>query len=142
MKIADLLPLKRDSLTIVAPGAELRLAIGLLETASAGALLVAAPGGPIEGVLTERCVTTALRRFGDFALHHAVAETMRPRPPACDVRDSVGAVVARMLAENAALTLAYENGRPTALLSLNCLLRRRLTEVEEESAALRRFIAA
>lgn len=142
MRIADVLPKRRDPLKRISPDAELKSVIGQLAVESCGALAVGPAKGPVAGLLTERCAVDAFRRYCDFALHHKASEVMNTRPLVCFVEDAPSEVLERMQRERASHALVFDGAEPVAILTLSGLLAHELREAKLETGSLRRFIAA
>ncbi|HTI31057.1 MAG TPA: CBS domain-containing protein [Sphingomonas sp.] len=136
MIVADIL--ERKGGEVVAVGAEtpLAIAIGTMNGAAIGALVVEDAAGLLAGLLSEREVVAALVRRGAAALSRPVREAMIAEPPTVTPQDDLRRTMAIMTDRRARHLPVVKSGRAIGLVSLGDVVKWRLGEKELENAVL------
>ncbi len=140
MTVKTILSHKGSDVATVEPAATLGKAIGILAERRIGALLVLGPDRRIAGIVTERDIVRELAARGADALEEPVSQVMTRKVVTCDCADSVGEIMERMTTGKFRHVPVIEQDRLIGIVSIGDVVKHRLQEMEQESAALRDYI--
>jgi CBS domain-containing protein len=140
MTVKAILDAKGSNVVTIEPTANIATAAALLAEHRIGALLVHGPDHRIAGILSERDIVRALAERGSAALDEPVGQVMTRKVVTCAPTETVGTIMQRMTEGKFRHVPVLEEGRLTGVISIGDVVKYRLHEIENESAALRDYI--
>jgi CBS domain-containing protein len=140
MIIKSILAAKGSNVISIEPNASLESAVTMLAQHRIGALLVLGPDRRVVGILSERDVVRVLAERGAGVLAQPLSQVMTRRVVTCSPTDSVGVLMERMTTGKFRHLPVVERGQLVGIISIGDVVKHRLQEIEQESAALRDYI--
>jgi CBS domain-containing protein len=140
MTVKAILSRKGTDVVTTEPNATLGDAVKMLGTHRIGALVVTGADRRIVGILSERDIVRVLAEKGPQALAAPIAEVMTRKVTTCSARDTVSELMERMTEGKFRHLPVVEQGRLAGIVSIGDVVKSRVHEMEEESAALRDYI--
>jgi len=140
MTVQAILSGKGDDVVTADPNATLGEAVRILATRRIGALVVTGADRRIVGILSERDVVRVLGEKGPSALDTPIAEVMTRKVTTCSMRDTIAELMERMTEGKFRHVPVVEDGRLAGIVSICDVVKWRVHEIEDESAALRDYI--
>jgi CBS domain-containing protein len=140
MIIKSILAAKGSNVISIEPNASLESAVNTLGQHRIGALLVLGPDRRVVGILSERDVVRALAERGAGVLSQPLSQVMTRRVVTCSPSDSVGVLMERMTTGKFRHLPVIEHDQVIGIISIGDVVKHRLQEIEQESAALRDYI--
>lgn len=140
MTVKAILDAKGSNVVTIEPTATIAAAAKLLAQHRIGAALVHGPDHRIAGILSERDIVRALAERGSAALDESVGQVMTRKVVTCAPTETVGTIMQRMTAGKFRHVPVLEDGRLAGVVSIGDVVKFRLQEIENESAALRDYI--
>jgi CBS domain-containing protein len=140
MIIKSILAAKGDNIISIEPNASLESAVKMLAQHRIGALLVLGPDRRVVGILSERDVVRVLAGRGAGVLAQPLSHVMTRRVVTCSPSDSVGVLMERMTTGKFRHLPVIEHEQVIGVISIGDVVKHRLQEIEQESAALRDYI--
>ncbi len=140
MTVKTILSRKGTDVVTADPNASLGEAVKILAARRIGAIVVTGADRRIVGILSERDVVRVLAEKGPSALEEPIAETMTRRVTTCSARDTVSELMGRMTEGTFRHLPVLEQGRLAGIISIGDVVKLRVQEMEQESAALRAYI--
>ncbi len=140
MLIQDILKIKGDEVTTIAPDASISDAVAALAEKSLGALVVSANGQSIDGILSERDVVRSLSRPDNDTLSMSVAELMTADVMTCQTSTTIAELMELMTEKRIRHVPVETNGKLTGLVSIGDVVQARLHEVEMERQQIEQYI--
>jgi CBS domain-containing protein len=140
MIIKSILAAKGDNIISIEPNASLESAVKMLAQHRIGALLVLGPDRRVVGILSERDVVRVLAERGAGVLAQPLSQVMTRRVVTCSPSDSVGVLMERMTTGKFRHLPVIEHEQVIGVISIGDVVKHRLQEIEQESAALRDYI--
>jgi CBS domain-containing protein len=129
----------RDVLTIE-PTASLAAAVKLLAERRIGAVVITGADHQVIGILSERDIVRALASRGTAALDEPVGQVMTRKVMTCSEDETIASLAGRMTEGKFRHLPVVEQGRLTGIISIGDIVKTRVHEMEQESAALRDYI--
>jgi len=120
----------------VTPETHVAAAAARLAERRIGALVVTAPGGGIAGILSERDIVRVLAREAGGCLTMPVSKLMTETVETCTPDENSHSVLERMTTGRFRHMPVVDKGRMVGLLSIGDVVKARITEIEEENAAM------
>jgi CBS domain-containing protein len=139
MTVRAILNSKGHQITSVEPDTKLSAAIKILSERKIGAVL-AMDKGRIEGILSERDIVRVLGERGAAVLDEPVSAVMTRKVISCKPSDTVSAIMEMMTSGKFRHLPVVEDGRVVGLISIGDIVKRRVSEYENEQEALREYI--
>ena len=137
MIVMHILKLKGSSaVETIAPSASVAQAAAALAEKRIGALVVSASEGHIAGIVSERDIVRALAREAGGCLTMPVSKLMTEKVESCAPSETSNSVLERMTAGRFRHMPVVEGGKMVGLLSIGDVVKARITEIEEENAAM------
>jgi CBS domain-containing protein len=137
MIVKHILKLKGSSaVETIAPSAPVSQAAAILAEKRFGALVVSAGEGHIAGIISERDIVRALAREAGGCLPMPVSKLMTEKVESCDPAENANSVLERMTSGRFRHMPVVEDGKMVGLLSIGDVVKARITEIEEENAAM------
>jgi CBS domain-containing protein len=129
----------RDVLTIE-PGVSLDHAAKLLSERRIGALVVLGAEQHVVGIISERDIVRAIAERGTAALQEQVSQVMTRKVVTCTLDETLHSIMERMTAGKFRHVPVIEHGKLGGIVSIGDVVKHRIVEIEQESAALRDYI--
>jgi len=140
MRVKDILNKKGTDVATIDPGATIAAAVALLHRHRIGALVVSTDGATISGILSERDVVAALATMGADLLTGTVRQIMTSEVLTCEPGDELRTLAITMTEKRFRHMPVTVGGRLAGIVSIGDVVKHRLKEIEQESAALRDYI--
>jgi len=140
MTVKAILSRKGTDVVTADPNATLSEAVKILGASRIGALVVTGADRRIVGILSERDIVRVLAEKGPQALAAPIAEVMTRKVMTCTTRDTVSELMERMTEGKFRHLPVVEQGRLAGIVSIGDVVKWRVHEMENESAALRDYI--
>ncbi len=140
MTVKAILDKKGADVVTIEPTASLAAAADLLADRRIGALVVQGPGHRLSGIVSERDIVRALAQRGGAVLDEPVAKVMTRKVVTCTRGETVASIMERMTQGKFRHVPVVEDGRLAGIISIGDVVKHRLAEIENESAALRDYI--
>jgi CBS domain-containing protein len=140
MTVKAILSRKGTDVVTADPNATLGDAVKTLGARRIGALVVTGADRRIVGILSERDIVRVLAEKGPPALDAPIAEVMTRKVTTCSARDTVSELMEQMTEGKFRHLPVVEQGRLAGIVSIGDVVKWRVQEMEEESAALRDYI--
>lgn len=140
MIVKAILSAKGGDVISIDPTATLDTAVKTLSEHKIGALLVLGTDRRVIGILSERDIVRALAARGAGVLSEPLAQVMTRKVVTCSESDSVGVLMERMTTGKFRHLPVIEDEQVIGVVSIGDVVKHRLQEIEQESAALRDYI--
>jgi CBS domain-containing protein len=140
MTVKAILADKGGDVVTVEPTANLAVAARLLAEHRIGALVIVGADRRIVGILSERDIVRALAARGAAALDAPVSEVMTRKVVTCRESETVAGIMELMTAGKFRHLPVVDQGRLIGIVSIGDVVKRRLNEIERETAAMRDYI--
>jgi CBS domain-containing protein len=140
MTVKTILSGKGNSIVSIEPTATLDAAVKKLAEHKIGALLVLGPDRRVTGILSERDIVRVLAEQGAAALAQPLSQVMTRKVVTCSQSDTVGVLMERMTTGKFRHVPVVEQEQVVGIISIGDVVKHRLHEMEQESAALRDYI--
>jgi CBS domain-containing protein len=140
MTVKTILSHKGTDVVTADPNATLGEAVQILAARRIGAVVVTGADRRIVGILSERDVVRVLAEKGPSVLDTSIAEVMTRKVTTCGVRDTVAELMEQMTEGKFRHLPVVDQGRLAGLVSIGDVVKLRVQEMEQESAALRDYI--
>ncbi len=137
MNVTHIMKLK-DSSTVetISPETSMATAAATLSEKRYGALVVSVTGSDIAGILSERDIVRALAREAGGCLTMPVSKLMTEQVETCSPEEKADSVLARMTEGRFRHMPVMQGGEMVGLLSIGDVVKARMTEIEQENAAM------
>ena len=137
MNVTHILKLKGSStVETISPETSVATAAATLAEKRFGALVVSVTGTDIAGIISERDIVRALAREAGGCLTMPVSKLMTEQVETCAPADMANSVLVRMTAGRFRHMPVTEDGKMVGLLSIGDVVKARMTEIEQENAAM------
>jgi CBS domain-containing protein len=140
MTMTAILSAKGGDVVTIEPTATLAAAAKLLSERKIGAVLILGPGDRVAGILSERDIVRALSARGAAVLDEPVGQSMTRNVVTCGKDDPIASVMERMTQGKFRHLPVIEQGKLIGIVSIGDVVKQRLTEMEQESEAIRDYI--
>jgi CBS domain-containing protein len=140
MNVTTILSAKGGDVISIEPTATLETAVRTLAERRIGALLVLGPDRRVIGILSERDIVRVLAEKGAGVLAQPAAQVMTRKVVTCSPSDTVDVLMERMTTGKFRHVPVVEQDRVIGVISIGDVVKHRLKEIEQESAALRDYI--
>jgi CBS domain-containing protein len=140
MTVKAILARKGTDVATTDPSATLADTVQLLSARRIGAVVVTGADRRIVGILSERDVVRVLAEKGPAALDAPIAEVMTRKVTTCGLRDTVKELMERMTEGKFRHVPVIDQGRLAGIISIGDVVKSRVHEMEQESAALQEYI--
>ncbi len=137
MNVTHILKLKGSStVETISPESSVAAAAATLAEKRFGALVVSATGTDIAGILSERDIVRALAREAGGCLTMPVSKLMTEQVETCAPAEQANSVLERMTEGRFRHMPVTEDGKMVGLLTIGDVVKARMTEIEQENAAM------
>jgi CBS domain-containing protein len=140
MIVKAILSAKGGDVISIEPTATLEAAVRTLAEHRIGALLVLGPDRRMIGILSERDIVRVMAEQGASALKQPLAQVMTRKVVTCSQSDTVDVLMQRMTTGKFRHLPVVEQEQVIGVVSIGDVVKHRLMEMEQESAALRDYI--
>ena len=140
MIVKSILSAKGGDAISIEPAATLETAVRTLAEHKIGALLVLGPDRRLIGILSERDIVRVLAEQGVGGLAQPLSQVMIRKVVTCSQSDTVGVLMERMTTGKFRHLPVVEQDQVIGVVSIGDVVKYRLLEMEQESAALRDYI--
>ena len=140
MTVKSILSTKGGDLFSIEPTATLDSAVKLLAKHRIGALLVLGPDRRVIGILSERDIVRVLAEQGAEVLTKPLSQVMTRKVVTVGPTETVGVIMERMTVGKFRHVPVVEQDQVVGIISIGDVVKHRLHEMEQESAALRDYI--
>jgi CBS domain-containing protein len=140
MIVKAILAAKGGNIVSIEPTATLDAAVKTLAEHKIGALLVLGPDRRVIGMLSERDIVRVLDERGASMLLLPLAQVMTRKVVTCSQSDTVGVLMELMTTGKFRHLPVIEDEQVIGVVSIGDVVKHRLQEIEQESAALRDYI--
>jgi CBS domain-containing protein len=141
MTVKAILSHKGSDVVTIAPTASLSDAVKLLAERRIGAIVATGPGDRVAGILSERDIVRVLAERGPSVLDEQVGAVMTRRVLTCHCAETISDIMERMTAGKFRHLPVVEQNRLVGIISIGDVVKYRVGEIENESNALREYIA-
>jgi CBS domain-containing protein len=140
MTVSEILSRKGSDVATADPNATLSDAVQLLAARRIGAVVITGADRRIVGILSERDIVRTLAEKGAQALDSPIGEVMTRKVITCGVGETVPEIMERMTVGKFRHVPVVEQGRLTGIISIGDVVKSRVQQMEQESAALQEYI--
>lgn len=140
MIVKSIIDAKGRDVVTIEPDASLDTAAKLLVERRIGAVVVLGPDYRIIGILSERDIVRAVSEQGSTALQGQVSQMMTRKVATCTLDETIHSIMERMTTGKFRHMPVVEQGRLAGIVSIGDVVKNRIVEMEQESAALRDYI--
>lgn len=140
MTVKEILSHKGVDVVTADPNASIADAVKLLAARRIGAVVVTGADRRIVGILSERDIVRALADKGHDALSAPVAEVMTRKVDTCSLSQTVSELMEQMTSGKFRHVPVVEQGRLAGIISIGDVVKSRVQQMEQESAALKDYI--
>jgi CBS domain-containing protein len=140
MTIKAILSAKGGDLISIEPTATIETAVETLAKHKIGALLVLGPDRRVIGILSERDIVRVLAEHGAEVLTKPLAQVMTRKVVTCSPNEPVASIMEWMTTRKFRHVPVVEEDQLVGIISIGDVVKHRLHEMEQESAALRDYI--
>lgn len=142
MYVESILRTKGDEVVAVAPSDTITVAIQILNEKGIGAVLVRDTSDEIIGIVSERDIVRGIARHKGSCLDMKVSDLMTSPVISCQPDDSVDKIMQLMTDRRIRHLPVMKDGDLLGIISIGDVVKRRISEIENETEALRQYISA
>lgn len=142
MYVDTILKKKGDTVIAVEPAEAISKAAQILQENRIGAALVKQASGEIVGIISERDIVRGVSRHKDACLSMRVDELMTSPVITCSPNDSIDQVMQLMTEQRIRHLPVVDGDALRGVISIGDVVKQRISEIENESEALKQYIAA
>ena len=140
MIVKSIIDAKGHDVLTIEPGASLDTAAKLLSERRIGALVVLGAEQHVVGIVSERDIVRAIAERGIAALQEQVSQVMTRKVVTCTMDETIPSIMERMTSGKFRHVPVIEHGKLGGIVSIGDVVKHRIVEIEQESAALRDYI--
>jgi CBS domain-containing protein len=140
MTVKAIIDAKGGDVVTIEPTANLATAAKLLAQRRIGALVVLGADQRIVGILSERDIVRMISERGAAAFDDQVGQVMTRKVATCTYDETIHSIMERMTAGKFRHVPVIELGRLAGIISIGDVVKNRIEEMEQESAAMRDYI--
>lgn len=140
MTVQEILSRKGTDVVTADPNATLCDAVKLLAARRIGAVVITGADRRIVGILSERDIVRTLAEKGAQALESPISEVMTRKVTTCGGSETVPEIMERMTEGKFRHVPVVEQGRLAGIISIGDVVKSRVQQMEQESAALQEYI--
>jgi CBS domain-containing protein len=140
MIVKSILSAKGSNVFSIEPTATLETAVDTLARHRIGALLVLGPDRRVMGILSERDIVRVLAERGADVLKLPLSQVMTRKVVTCSQSDTIDVLMQRMTTGKFRHLPVVEQDQVIGVISIGDVVKHRVQEMEQESAALKDYI--
>ncbi len=141
MRITDVLRVKGDQVVTVTPNTTVRDLLAVLAEHGIGAAVVSEDGSTVRGIVSERDVVRALAKRGAAALSEPISGICTTDVHTVEPESRTEALMRIMTDERIRHVPVVSGGQLRGIVSIGDVVKNRITELEDQSAALTSYIS-
>jgi CBS domain-containing protein len=141
MNVEHILSAKGRQVATIAAQATIMEAARTLAERRIGAVVVSDASGPVLGILSERDIVRAVATGGVGALEQPVSRYMTTKVVTCTTLSAINDLMETMTTGKFRHVPIVEDGRLLGIVSIGDVVKYRVAEIENETRALRDYIA-
>jgi CBS domain-containing protein len=141
MTVKAILARKGRDVSTIVPSAMLSDAVKLLAQRRIGAVIVTGADDRVAGILSERDIVRVLAERGAAVLSESVATVMTRKVLTCNETETVSVIMERMTTGKFRHLPVVDQGKLVGVISIGDVVKWRVHEIEDETNALREYIA-
>ncbi len=141
MSVRSILEVKGNAVETIGSATQVSAAVIQLRAKKVGALVVCDQERSVAGIISERDIIRGLAEHGDSALQMQVKDFMTSTVSLCNPDDTVAHVMQQMTEGRFRHMPVVIDGQLSGIISIGDVVKKRLTEMEHETAAMRDYIA-
>ena len=141
MRLTEVLRSKGDGVVTVPPETDVTTLLSVLAEHGIGAAVVSGDGRRVEGIVSERDVVRAVAARGPDVLQDAVSTICTTEVHTCRRDDQVDDVMRVMTERRIRHVPVVEKDALVGIVSIGDVVKRRLSELEDERRALSQYIS-
>lgn len=141
MTVKAILARKGRDVSTIAPNATLSDAVQLLAQRRIGAVIITGADDRVAGILSERDIVRVLADRGAAVLNESVATVMTRKVLTCNESETVSVIMERMTTGKFRHLPVVDQGKLAGVISIGDVVKWRVHEIEDETNALREYIA-
>ena len=142
MFVETILRKKGDTVIAVEPDSLVSSAAQVLHENRIGAALVRNKAKRVIGIISERDIVRGMACYRDACLTMRVEELMTSPVVTCAPTDSIDHIMELMTERRVRHLPVMDHGKLVGIVSIGDVVKQRISEIENESEALRQYIAA
>lgn len=140
MIVKSIVDAKGGNVITIEPAATLDTAAKLLAERRIGAVVVLGADDRVVGILSERDIVRVISERGAGGMQEQVAQVMTCKVATCALDETLHSIMERMTSGKFRHVPVIEQGRLVGIVSIGDVVKHRIVEMEQESAALRDYI--
>ena len=140
MRVKDVLRRKGDSVFTISPKDTVSALLDALAEHGVGALIVAAPDGPLEGIVSERDVVRHLQARGAGVLDEQVSAIMTSPIHTADPNTTLDELMVLMTEERIRHVPVVVDDKLSGIVSIGDVVKHRIDELQTERDQLTAYI--
>lgn len=140
MNIREILEAKGKKVFSVKPTDTMEMLARELRAHRVGAAVVSNDGQSIDGVITERDISSGLATHGARLHEMPVSELMTATVITCSPHDTVASVASTMMSRKIRHVPVEEDGKLLGMMSIRDILHERIDQLQQATAQLRTFV--
>lgn len=140
MYVETILRKKGDTVIAVEPECLVSKAAQILHDNRIGAALVRDKAGKVIGIVSERDIVRGVARYSGTCLTMRVDELMTSPVVTCALDDSIDHIMELMTERRVRHLPVIDRGKLAGIVSIGDVVKQRISEIEHESEALKRYI--
>lgn len=141
MYVESILKTKGSEVIAVAPTDTIAVAIEILNDKGIGAVLARDPSDKIVGIISERDIVRGIARAKGSCLDMKVSDLMTSPVISCQPNDSIDKIMQLMTDRRIRHLPVMQDEKLLGIISIGDVVKRRISEIEHETEALRQYIA-
>ena len=140
MIVKSIIDAKGREVLTIEPNASLDAAAKLLSERRIGALVVLGAEQHVVGIVSERDIVRVIAERGAGAMQEQVSQVMTRKVVTCTMDESINSIMERMTSGKFRHVPVIDQGKLAGIVSIGDVVKNRIVEIEQESAALRDYI--
>ena len=141
MYVESILKSKGSEVIAVAPTDTIAIAIEVLNDKGIGAVLARDSSDKIVGIISERDIVRGIARAKGSCLDMKVSDLMTSPVISCQPNDSIDKIMQLMTDRRIRHLPVMQEDKLLGIISIGDVVKRRISEIEHETEALRKYIA-
>ncbi len=141
MYVESILKAKGGEVVAVAPSDTIAVATQTLNEKGIGAVLVRETSDKIVGIVSERDIVRGIARHKGSCLDMKVSDLMTSPVISCQPDDSIDKIMQLMTDRRIRHLPVMQDGDLLGIISIGDVVKRRISEIEHETEALRQYIS-
>ena len=141
MSVATILKIKGRNVATAKADLSVKKIVDQLAQFKVGAMVILDDSDGVCGIISERDIVRALSKEGENVLPRPVSDIMTKDVMTCSEEDSVADLMERMTTGRFRHLPVISAGSLVGIVSIGDVVKRRISEAEEEADAMRAYIA-